>query len=209
LGHLPFSVNELNVDLLSASAHKLYGPKGVGLLYVRKGTRLTPFMHGGEQENRRRASTHNVPGIVGFGKAVEMAQSSVEKEVRDLTAFRDKLIRGFQEEMDQVKLNGHPTQRLPNNVNISVAHVEGEGMLLSLDMLGIACSTGSACSSSSLEPSHVLMAIGLPHELAHGSLRFTLGRPTTAADVDRLLEVLPPVVAKLRAMSPLYQRKEN
>ena len=209
LGHLPFSVNELNVDLLSASAHKLYGPKGVGLLYVRKGTRLTPFMHGGEQENRRRASTHNVPGIVGFGKAVEMAQSSVEKEVRDLTAFRDKLIRGFQEEMDQVKLNGHPTQRLPNNVNISVAHVEGEGMLLSLDMMGIACSTGSACSSSSLEPSHVLMAIGLPHELAHGSLRFTLGRPTTAADVDRLLEVLPPIVAKLRAMSPLYQRKEN
>jgi cysteine desulfurase len=207
LGHLPFTVADLQVDLLSASAHKLYGPKGVGLLYVRKGTRLTPFMHGGEQENRRRASTHNVPGIVGFGKAVEMAQGSVEKEVRDLTAFRDKLIRGFQEEMDQVKLNGHPTQRLPNNVNISVAHVEGEGMLLSLDMMGIACSTGSACSSSSLEPSHVLMAIGLPHELAHGSLRFTMGRPTTVADVDRLLEVLPPVVAKLRAMSPLYKER--
>jgi cysteine desulfurase len=209
LGHLPFTVNDLNVDLLSASAHKLYGPKGIGLLYVRKGTRLTPFMHGGEQENRRRASTHNVPGIVGFGKAVEMAQASLEKEVRDLTAWRDKLIRGFQEKMDQVKLNGHPTQRLPNNVNISIAHVEGEGMLLSLDMLGIACSTGSACSSASLAPSHVLMAIGLPHELAHGSLRFSMGRPTTAADVDRLLEVLPPVVAKLRAMSPLYQQDSN
>ncbi|MCX5829022.1 MAG: cysteine desulfurase NifS [Deltaproteobacteria bacterium] len=209
LGHLPFTVNDLNVDLLSASAHKLSGPKGVGLLYVRKGTRLTPFMHGGEQENRRRASTHNVPGIVGFGKAVEMAQKYREEEVRTLTAFRDKLIKGFQEKMDQVKLNGHPTQRLPNNVNISIAHVEGEGMLLSLDMLGIACSTGSACSSASLEPSHVLMAIGLPHELAHGSLRFSMGRPTTAADVDRLLEVLPPVVAKLRAMSPLYQQDSN
>jgi len=206
LGHLPFTVNDLNVDLLSASAHKLYGPKGVGLLYVRKGTRLTQFMHGGEQENRRRASTHNVPGIVGFGKAVDLARSSLEKEVRDLTAFRDKLIKGFQREMDQVKLNGHPTQRLPNNVNISIAHVEGEGMLLSLDMLGIACSTGSACSSASLAPSHVLMAIGLPHELAHGSLRFSLGRQTAAADVDRLLEVLPPVVAKLRAMSPLYRK---
>ena len=203
-GHLPFTVDDLNVDLLSASAHKLYGPKGIGLLYVRKGTRLTPFMHGGEQENRRRASTQNVPGIVGFGKAVELARGSLEKEVRDLTAFRDKLIRGFRRN-GPVKLNGHPTRRLPNNVNISIAHVEGEGMILSLDMLGIACSTGSACSSSSLEPSHVLMAIGLPHELAHGSLRFSLGRPTTAADVDRLLEVLPPVVAKLRAMSPLYQ----
>jgi cysteine desulfurase len=206
LGHLPFSVDDLHVDLLSASAHKLYGPKGIGLLYVRKGTRLTPFMHGGEQENRRRASTHNVPGIVGFAKAIELARGSLEKEVRDLTAFRDKLIGGFQKEMDQVKLNGHPTQRLPNNVNISIAHVEGEGMLLSLDMLGIACSTGSACSSASLAPSHVLMAIGLPHELAHGSLRFSMGRPTTAADVDRLLETLPPVVAKLRAISPLYRK---
>ncbi len=205
LGHLPFSVDDLHVELLSASAHKLYGPKGIGLLYVRKGTRLTPFMHGGEQENRRRASTHNVPGIVGFAKAIELARGSLEKEVRDLTAFRDKLIGGFQKEMDQVKLNGHPTQRLPNNVNISIAHVEGEGMLLSLDMLGIACSTGSACSSASLAPSHVLMAIGLPHELAHGSLRFSMGRPTTA-DVDRLLETLPPVVAKLRAISPLYRK---
>ncbi|MFA5181009.1 MAG: cysteine desulfurase NifS [Syntrophales bacterium] len=206
LGHLPFTVNDLNVDLLSASAHKLYGPKGIGLLYVRKGTRLTPFMHGGEQENRRRASTHNVTGIVGFGKAVELAQKYREEEVLTLTAFRDKLIKGFQGKMDQVKLNGHPTQRLPNNVNISIAHVEGEGMLLSLDMMGIACSTGSACSSASLAPSHVLMAIGLPHELAHGSLRFSMGRMTTAADVDRLLEVLPPIVAKLRAMSPLYQK---
>lgn len=209
LGHLPFTVGELHVDLLSASAHKLYGPKGVGILFVKKGTRLTPFMHGGEQENRRRASTHNVPGIVGFAKAVELASEGMETEVRELTALRDRLITGLREGIEAVKLNGHSTRRLPNNVNISVAHVEGEGLLLSLDMLGIACSTGSACSSASLEPSHVLMALGLPHELAHGSLRFSLGRPTTAADIDRLLAVLPPVVQRLRAMSPLYNQQNK
>ena len=209
LGHLPFTVGELHVDLLSASAHKLYGPKGVGILFVKKGTRLTPFMHGGEQENRRRASTHNVPGIVGFAKAVELASEGMETEVRELTALRDRLITGLREGIDAVKLNGHSTRRLPNNVNISVAHVEGEGLLLSLDMLGIACSTGSACSSASLEPSHVLMALGLPHELAHGSLRFSLGRRTTAADIDRLLAVLPPVVQRLRAMSPLYNQQNK
>jgi len=209
LGQLPFTVGELHVDLLSASAHKLYGPKGVGILFVKKGTRLTPFMHGGEQENRRRASTHNVPGIVGFAKAVELASEGMETEVRELTALRDRLITGLREGIDAVKLNGHSTRRLPNNVNISVAHVEGEGLLLSLDMLGIACSTGSACSSASLEPSHVLMALGLPHELAHGSLRFSLGRPTTAADIDRLLAVLPPVVQRLRAMSPLYNQQNK
>jgi cysteine desulfurase len=197
------------VDLLSASAHKLYGPKGVGILFVKKGTRLTPFMHGGEQENRRRASTHNVPGIVGFAKAVELASEGMETEVRELTALRDRLITGLREGIDAVKLNGHSTRRLPNNVNVSVAHVEGEGLLLSLDMLGIACSTGSACSSASLEPSHVLMALGLPHELAHGSLRFSLGRRTTAADIDRLLAVLPPVVQRLRAMSPLYNQQNK
>ena len=209
LGQLPFTVGELHVDLLSASAHKLYGPKGVGILFVKKGTRLTPFMHGGEQENRRRASTHNVPGIVGFAKAVELASEGMETEVRELTALRDRLITGLREGIEAVKLNGHSTRRLPNNVNISVAHVEGEGLLLSLDMLGIACSTGSACSSASLEPSHVLMALGLPHELAHGSLRFSLGRPTTAADIDRLLAVLPPVVQRLRAMSPLYNQQNK
>lgn len=209
LGHLPFTVGELHVDLLSASAHKLYGPKGVGILFVKKGTRLTPFMHGGEQENRRRASTHNVPGIVGFAKAVELASEGMETEVRELTALRDRLITGLREGIDAVKLNGHSTRRLPNNVNVSVAHVEGEGLLLSLDMLGIACSTGSACSSASLEPSHVLMALGLPHELAHGSLRFSLGRRTTAADIDRLLAVLPPVVQRLRAMSPLYNQQNK
>lgn len=209
LGHLPFTVGELHVDLLSASAHKLYGPKGVGILFVKKGTRLTPFMHGGEQENRRRASTHNVPGIVGFAKAVELASEGMETEVRELTALRDRLITGLREGIEAVKLNGHSTRRLPNNVNISVAHVEGEGLLLSLDMLGIACSTGSACSSASLEPSHVLMALGLPHELAHGSLRFSLGRRTTAADIDRLLAVLPPVVQRLRAMSPLYNQQNK
>jgi len=208
-GHLPFTVDELNADLLSASAHKLYGPKGVGLLYLRKGTRITPFMHGGEQEGNRRASTHNVPGIIGFGKAVELAKRSMEEEIRNLTALRDRLIRGIMESIGEVKLNGHPHLRLPGNVNVSIAHVEGEGMLLSLDLLGIASATGSACSSSSLEPSHVLMAIGLTHETAHGSLRFSLGRPTTSSDIDRLLDVLPQVVKRLRSMSPLYQSRDK
>ena len=205
LGHLPYTVDDLNVDLLSASAHKLYGPKGVGLLYIRRGTRITPFMHGGDQENRRRASTQNVPGIVGFGKAVELAKSQLQQEMAELSRLRDKLIGGILARIDQTRLNGHPVKRLPNNVNVSIEYIEGEGMLLSLDLMGIACSTGSACSSSSLEPSHVLVCIGLTHEVAHGSLRFSLGRYTTEQDIDDVLEILPQVVKKLRAMSPLYK----
>lgn len=205
-GHLPIDVNELHLDLLSASGHKLYGPKGVGILYVRKGVRIVPFMHGGDQEKARRASTHNVPGIVGFGKAVELAGEEMAHETARLTALRDKLIDGIVTKISHTRLNGHPSKRLPNNVNVSISYVEGESMLLNLDMEGIACSTGSACSSSSLEPSHVLAAIGLPHELMHGSLRFSLGSPTSEADIDRVLEVLPGIIEKLRAMSPLYKK---
>jgi cysteine desulfurase len=205
-GHLPLSVNELNVDLLSASAHKLYGPKGVGLLYIRQGTKIMPFMHGGEQENRRRASTHNVPGIVGFGKAVELAKDYLNKELIETAGLRDKLISEILGRIDQTRLNGHPTKRLPNNVNVSIAFVEGEGMLLSLDMMGITCSTGSACSSSSLEPSHVLTGIGLDHVQSQGTLRFSLGKYNTDMDIDDLMEILPQVVRRLRAMSPLYDK---
>jgi cysteine desulfurase len=207
-GQLPFTADELRVDLLSATAHKLYGPKGVGLLYIRKGTRIAPFMHGGEQERGRRSSTLNVPGIVGFGKAVELARASLTGEAARLTHLRDRLISGLFERLDGIRLNGHPTQRLPNNINFSVAHVEGEGMILSLDMLGIACSTGSACSSSSVETSHVLTAIGLPEEFSHGSLRITLGRYTKEIDVDTVLETLPQVVGRLRSLSPTHWGRE-
>ena len=200
-------MNELQVDLLSASGHKLYGPKGVGILYVRKGTRILPFLRGGDQEKRRRASTHNVPGIVGLGKAVSLAKVEMGQEMEHLTKLRDTLIRGILENVKYSRLNGHPIKRLPNNVNVSIAYVEGESMLLNLDMEGIACSTGSACSSASLEPSHVLAAIGLPHELAHGSLRFSLGKPTSEDDINRVLKVLPGIVEKLRSMSPLYRKE--
>jgi len=207
LGHLPIDVDDLNVDILSASGHKLCGPKGVGLLYVRNGVRMLPFMHGGDHEQGRRASTHNVPGIVGFGKAVELAKEEMGKEIEKLVFLREKLITGILSKIEFTRLNGHPTQRLPNNVNVSISYVEGESMLLNLDMEGIACSTGSACTSSSLEPSHVLSAIGLSHELAHGSLRFSLGRQTLEDDIDHVLEVLPGIVGKLRSMSPLYKKE--
>ena len=205
VGHIPVNADELGAALLSMSAHKLYGPKGVGALYIRKGTKLIPFMHGGEQERRRRASTENVPGIVGFGKAVELAQQEMSEEAGRLAYLRDQLIKGLLEQIDHTRLNGHPLNRLPNNVNISVDFVEGESMLLNLDLEGICASTGSACSSSSLEPSHVLLALGLSHEQAHGSLRFSLGKWTTEEEIGRVLEVLPKIVAKLRAMSPLLK----
>ncbi len=205
VGHIPVDVNELGVNLLSMSAHKLYGPKGVGALYIRKGTKLIPFMHGGEQERRRRASTENVPGIVGFGRAVELAQQEMGEEAERLTHLRNQLIKGLLERIDHTRLNGHPIMRLPNNVNVSVDFVEGESMLLNLDLEGICASTGSACSSSSLEPSHVLLAMGLSHEQAHGSLRFSLGKWNTEEEIGRVLEVLPQIVAKLRAMSPLLK----
>ena len=204
-GHIQVDVNKLGVDLLSLSAHKLYGPKGVGALYVRKGTKLTPFMHGGEQERRRRASTENVPGIVGLGKAVELAWQEMSEEAEQLTRLRDRLIKGFLEQIDHIHLNGHPRMRLPNNVNVCVDFVEGESMVLNLDLEGICVSTGSACSSASLEPSYVLLAIGILPQQAHGSLRLTSGKWTTEEEIRRVLEVLPRIVAKLRAMSPLLK----
>jgi len=205
VGHIPVDVNALGVDLLSISAHKLYGPKGVGALYIRKGTKLLPFMHGGEQEGGRRASTENVPGIVGFGKAVEIALREMSGEAGRLTCLRDRLTNGLLDRIDHSRLNGHPVTRLPNNVNISIDFIEGESMLLNLDLEGICASTGSACGSGSLEASHVLLAIGLPHELAHGSLRFSLGKWTTGQELERVFDVLPRIVAKLRAMSPLLK----
>jgi len=207
VGHIPVDVDELGVNLLSLSAHKFYGPKGVGALYIRKGTRIERFLHGGDQENGRRASTHNTPGIVGLGRAIELCRDKMDEEAKFQMALRDRLIKEIPEKVSEVYLNGHPTQRLPNNVNFSIKYIEGESILLNLDLLGIAASTGSACTSTSLEPSHVLLAIGLSHEIAHGSLRLTLGRWTKKEDIDYLLEHLPKVVEKLRAMSPLYEKK--
>lgn len=209
LGHIPINVDELNVDLLSASAHKLYGPKGVGMLYIRKGTKIVPFLYGGEQENRRRASTENVAGIVGFGKACELAAQHMEEESIRLASLRDELIRGLLEKIELTRLNGHRTKRLPGNVNVSIKYIEGESMLLKLDGKGVCASSGSACTSSILEPSHVLTAMGIPPDVAHSSLRFTLGRENTDKDVEYVLEVLPNIVKGLRLMSPLYQEKRG
>jgi len=207
VGHLPINVNELNVDLLSLSAHKFYGPKGVGALYIRKGTRIETFLRGGDQEKGRRGSTHNTPGIVGLGKAIELCKEKMGEETKFQINLRDKLIKTINAKIPEVLLNGHPQNRLPNNVNFSIRYIEGESILLNLDMLGIAASTGSACTSSSLEPSHVLLAVGLPHEVAHGSLRISMGRWTKEEDVNYLLECLPKIVEKLRAMSPLYEKQ--
>ena len=208
VGHIPVNVDELKVDLLSVSGHKLYGPKGVGALYVRKGTRLVSFMHGGGQEKKCRAGTENVPAIVGLGKAVELAGQEMGKEAERQAYLRDKLIKGLVEKIDHIRVNGHPTRRLPNNVNVSADFVEGESLLLSLDLEGICGSTGSACGMASPEPSHVLLALGTLAEQAQGSLRFTLGRDNTEADVERVLEVLPGIVARLRAMSPLLKTQK-
>jgi len=206
VGHIPINVDDLNVDLLSLSAHKFYGPKGAGALYIRKGTRIDKFLHGGDQEKGRRASTYNTPGIVGLGKAVELCRKNMDKEIKSQSVLRDRMIREIPAIISEVRLNGHPLLRLPNNVNFSVKYIEGESMLLSLDMLGIAVSTGSACTSSSLEPSHVLLAIGLDHATAHGSLRITVGRWTTESDIKYFLNTLPKVVERLRSMSPLYEK---
>lgn len=208
VGHVPMDVDELGVDLLSLSAHKFYGPKGVGALYIRKGTKIAPAIHGGGQEKGRRSGTENVPGIVGMGKAAELAQYNIAEEPQRLVFLRDYLIQGILNRISDVKLNGHPEKRLPNNVHVSVEYVEGEAMLLNLDLAGICASTGSACSSAKLEPSHVLTAIGLTPVQAHGSLRFTLGRWTAKEDIDSVLQILPQVVSKLRAVSPLARRRE-
>ena len=204
-GHLPIDVDEMNIDMLSASAHKLHGPKGIGFLYIRKGLKLRSFIHGGAQERKRRAGTENVPGIVGFGTAVSIAVSEMEERVRSESGVRDYLIEKIEKAIPYCRLNGHRTKRLPNNVNFSFQFVEGESLLIMLDMEGICASSGSACTSGSLDPSHVLLAIGLPHEIAHGSLRMTLSGDTTKEDVDFVVEKLTGIVEKLRSMSPLYE----
>jgi cysteine desulfurase len=204
LGKVRIDVNELNIDLLSMASHKIHGPKGVGAIYIRKGTRIEPLIHGGGHEFGFRSSTENVPGIVGFAKACEICSEEFDQAVPKMIERRDRLIAGIMEAIPDVYLNGHKTQRLPNNVNVGIRYIEGESILLNLDMLGVSVSTGSACSSKSLEPSHVLIACGDSHEDAHGSLRITLSRFTTDEEVDLLLEQLPQIVDKLRKMSPLY-----
>ncbi|MGF7185375.1 cysteine desulfurase [Desulfitispora alkaliphila] len=208
-GKLPIDVNELNVDLLSASAHKIYGPKGIGCLYVRKGTKLQRITHGGGQERRRRPGTENVPGIVGFGKASELAKESMESENKRLTYLRDKLMKGIEERIDHIKLNGCRENRIANNVNFSFYFIEGEALLLSMDMKGIGASSGSACVSGSLKPSHVLLEMGLSHEIAHGSLRLTLGKDNTEEEIDYVIEELPKIIDRLRSMSPLYDAHKH
>lgn len=202
---VPIDVEKMHIDLLSASGHKLNGPKGIGFLYIRQGLKLKSFIHGGAQERKRRAGTENVPGIVGLGKAVEIAMETMEERTAKESALRDYLIARIEEEIPFAKLNGHRVKRLSNNVNFCFRFIEGESMLIMLDMAGICGSSGSACTSGSLDPSHVLLAIGLPHEIAHGSLRLTLGDENTKEQVDYVVDHLKEIVAKLRAMSPLYE----
>ncbi|MBU1120000.1 cysteine desulfurase NifS [Patescibacteria group bacterium] len=210
IGNIPIDVNDMNIDMLSLSAHKFYGPKGVGVLYLRDGVRISPMIHGGAQERSKRASTENVAGIVGLGKAIELATTDMEKYNTKLMKLRDRAIKEILEKIPYSRLNGDEKNRLPGNVNISFEFIEGESILLMLDMKGICASSGSACTSGSLDPSHVLLAIGLPHEIAHGSLRITFGEENTDSDLDYLLETLPPIIEKLRAMSPLYESfKQN
>ncbi|MDY3087166.1 MULTISPECIES: cysteine desulfurase NifS [Blautia] len=211
-GQVPINVDELGIDMLSSSGHKLNGPKGIGFLYIRKGVKIRSFVHGGAQERKRRAGTENVPGIVGFGVAAERAMHSMADRTAKEVLVRDHLISRITSEIPYVKLNGHPKKRLPNNVNVSFQFVEGESMLLMLDSFGICASSGSACTSGSLDPSHVLLAIGLPHEIAHGSLRLTLSEETTMEDADFVVDKLKDIVANLRSMSPLYEdfiKKQN
>lgn len=203
-GNIRIDVDALNIDMLSISGHKIYGPKGVGALYLRKGTPVAPFIIGGAQERKRRAGTENMPGIVGFAKAAELAHENLESHIEHLIKLRDQLIEGLLSQIDYTRLNGHPTKRHPGNVNISFEFIEGEALLLMLDHQGIAGSSGSACTSGSLDPSHVLMGIGLTHEVAHGSLRLSLGDFTTEEDVKTAIEKLIPIVQRLREMSPLY-----
>ena len=201
--HIPIDVRAMNIDLMSISAHKFHGPKGIGALYCRKGIVLEPVIVGGAQERKRRAGTENVAGIVGLGAAIERAHKNMSADMARVSALRDKLISGILKDIPHVKLNGHPTQRLPQNVNFSIRYIEGESILLMLDINGIAASSGSACTSGSLDPSHVLLAMGIPHEIAHGSLRLTLSDMTTDEEVDYVLETLTKTVKRLRDMSPL------
>ena len=209
VGHVKIDVKDMNIDFLSLSGHKLGAPKGIGALYIRKGMKIKNLIHGGQQEKGRRAGTENVIGIVALGKAIEDAVEEMDETTARLKYLRDKIIKGILENIDYARLNGHPEERLPGNVNISFEFIEGESMLLLLDTNGICASSGSACTSGSLDPSHVLLAIGLPHEKAHGSLRISLGYQNTEEEVDKLLEVLPPIVQRLREMSPLYEEVKN
>ena len=203
VGHIPIDVNDLEVDLLTMSGHKLYGPNGVGALFIKKGTKIVPLIDGGGQEKNRRAGTENVAGIVGMGKAAELAEKRMfEGEEVKISKLRDKLIEGIMKKVKHVRLNGHPTMRLPGNINLCFEFIEGESMLLSLDMKGVAASSGSACTSGSLEASHVLLAIGLAPEIAHGSLRLSLGKENTEEDVNYVVEILPGIIKKLRDLSP-------
>ncbi len=204
-GHIPINVDDMNIDMLSASGHKFNGPKGIGILYIRKGVKIRSFIHGGAQERGRRAGTSNVPGIVGFGKAAEIAGKTMEERTGKETALRDHLIERVLSEIPYVRLNGHKTDRLPNNVNFCFRFIEGESLLILLDQLGVCASSGSACTSGSLDPSHVLLAIGLPHEIAHGSLRITLSEETTLENIDFVADELKKIVERLRSMSPLYE----
>ena len=206
-GHVAIDVKKMNIDMLSVSAHKLYGPKGVGALFIRKGVRIDPLLHGGAQERKARAGTENVAGIVGFGAAVELIRGEMERENKRAAIIRDKIIAGVMKNITDVRLNGPMRGRLPGNANFSFDFIEGESLLLLLDFKGICASSGSACTSGSLDPSHVLTAIGLPHEQAHGSLRVTVGRFNTEREADVFLTELPPIVAKLRDMSPLGRKK--
>jgi cysteine desulfurase len=206
LGNVPLDMSSSTVDMMSMSAHKIYGPKGIGALYIRQGTRVVPLLHGGAQERRMRASTENVPGIIAFGEAARLAEAQLEDHVERLTKLRDKLKDGLMQIPDSF-FNGHPTKRHPGNVNICFKYIEGESMLLLLDAIGVCASSGSACTSGSLDPSHVLMGIGLPHEIAHGSLRLTLGDFTVEEDVDYVIKHLPGIIERLREMSPLTPQK--
>lgn len=206
VGSIPIDVKEMNIDLLSLSGHKFYAPKGTGAIYIRKGVRIEPQQLGGAHERNMRAGTENVPGIAGLGKASELARQNMDENIKVLSGMRDRLIAGITKTIPYVKLNGHPTLRLPGNVNVSFSYVEGESLLLNLDLKGIGASSGSACTSGSLDPSHVLLAMGLKHETAHGSLRISLGKDNTEEDIDYALQVLPPIIEKLRSMSPLYDQ---
>ncbi len=204
-GHIPLDVEEMHIDMLSASGHKMNGPKGVGVMYIRKGVKILSFIHGGAQERKRRAGTHNVPGIVGMGKAAELAKDTMSERSRREIELREHLIERVLEEIPYTRLNGDRTDRLPNNVSFCFRFVEGESLLILLDQAGICGSSGSACTSGSLDPSHVLLAIGLPHEIAHGSLRLTLSEKNTLEEIDYTVEELKKIIERLRGMSPLYE----
>lgn len=209
VGKVPFEMKSLGADLASMSGHKIYGPKGIGAIYIRKGTKITPQMHGGHHEMGRRAGTENVAGIVGLGKAAELTKREIADEAKKLTALRDYLYTGLTSRIEDIRLNGHPQKRLPNTLNVGFKYLEGESIVLNLDMEGVAVSTGSACTSGSLEPSHVLTAMGVDPADTQGSIRFSLGRDNMKEEIDYVLEVLPPIIKRLRDMSPLYERGKS